>query len=410
MSIDRSMCEARDAASPLRAMRDCFRLPDGLVYLDGNSLGPIAMTVPGRVARLLDEEWGRGLIGSWSAAGWMDAPMRVGDKLARLLGAQPGEVVVGDSTTVLLYKMVRSAAAMRPGRRVVLTERQNFHTDLYVATAAARDAGCELAVVDRGELRGRLDDDVAALLLTHIDFRTGEMHDMGALSGAAHDAGALALWDLSHSTGSVPLHLDDDGADLAAGCGYKYLNGGPGAPAFLFVRAALHDGLRNPVPGWIGHAEPFAFEPSYRAARGIRAMLSGTPPIVAMSALEAAVDVWLGADIDTVRAVSLELTDLFVALVEQRCGDTGFELRTPREHRRRGSQVALAHPDAYGVIRALAERGVIADFRAPDIARFGFTPLYTRFVDVWDAVDRLVALLAAGEHTDARWAERAAIT
>ena len=410
MTIDRAWCEERDAASPLRGAREHFTLADGLIYLDGNSLGPVGTSLPRRLQRTVEEEWARGLVASWSDAEWIEAPTRVGDKLAHLIGARPGEVVVGDSTTVLLYKIVRAALSMRPGRRVVLTEAQNFHTDLYVAAAAARDGGGELLVVDRSEVRGRLGDDVAALLLTHVDFRTGEMHDMRGMSEAAHDAGVLALWDLSHSTCAVPLSLATQGADLAAGCGYKYLNGGPGAPAFLYARSGLHGALENPIPGWMGHADPFAFEPSFSRAAGIRSMLSGTPSILALSALEAAVDTWLEVDLDAVREESLALTDLFIALVEERCAGAGFELRTPREHERRGSHVALAHPDGHGIIRALAEREVVGDFRAPDVCRFGFTPLYLRRVDAWDAVDRLVTVLENGEHRDPRWARRAAVT
>ncbi|MHB8717768.1 MAG: kynureninase [Candidatus Dormibacteria bacterium] len=402
MSIDRATCARRDAASPLRDARQGFVLPEGLIYLDGNSLGPLAPAVADRVRRAVEEEWGVGLIGSWSTAAWMDGPARVGDKVARLVGADPGEVVVGDSTTVVLYKLVRAALAMRPGRRVVLTEAENFHTDLYAAAAAATDGGGEVAVVERGELLQHLDEEVAALLLTHVDFRTGEVHDMAALSAAAHEAGALALWDLSHSAGAMPLALGDDGADMAAGCGYKYLNGGPGAPAFLYVRGSLQGALENPVPGWIGHAEPFRLHTSYRAAPGIRRMLSGTPPVLALSALEAAVDAWLDVDLAAVRQASLDLTDLLIELVEERCAGSGFTLRTPREHRRRGSQVAFAHPQGAGLVRALAARGVISDFRAPDVCRFGIAPLYVGFVDVWDAVDHLVGVLASGDHLDPR--------
>jgi kynureninase len=407
---DRAACAALDAADPLASFRDRFVIPDGLVYLDGNSLGALPKQTAARVAAAVGEEWGHGLVRSWMDAGWMEAPARVGDKLARMIGASSGEVVVAESTTVCLFKLVCAALAMRPGRTVVLTEEENFHTDLYAAAGAARLCGASVTVVPRARIREALDDRVAVLMLTHVDYRTGEMHDMAALSTAAHDAGAIALWDLCHSVGAVPLRVNADGADMAVGCGYKYLNGGPGTQALLHVRTGLHSELRNPIPGWLGHADPFAFEPSFRPAAGLRSMISGSPHILQLAALESGVDLWLEVDMSVARAKSIALTELFIALVEERCGDAGFTLVSPRDPGRRGSQVSLRHAHGYGIVRGLVERGVIGDFRAPDVCRFGFAPLYVRHVDVWDAVERLQSLLSEGAHLDERFAERAAVT
>ncbi len=319
-------------------------------------------------------------------------------------------MIVAESTTVCLFKLVFAALTMQPGRSVVLTEEENFHTDLYAASAAARVCGGTVEVVPRARLLERLDGSVAALMLTHVDYRTGYMHDMRLMSAAAHEAGALTLWDLCHSVAAVPLQLNADGADMAVGCGYKYLNGGPGAPALLHVRAGLQSRLDNPVPGWLGHAEPFAFERTFRPAAGIGSMITGSPHILQLSALESAVDLWLEVDMSAVRAKSVALTELFIERVEQRCDGMGFELASPRDPARRGSQVALRHAEGYGIVRALIERGVVADFRAPDICRFGFAPLYVRHVDAWDAVERIHEVISAGAHRDPRFAERAAIT
>lgn len=410
VSIEREACVERDARDPLAGVRQRFVIPDGLVYLDGNSLGALPVATAGAVAAAVERQWGEGLIRSWTDGGWINAPQRVGGKIARLIGADEDEVVVAESTSVCLFKVVCAALAMQPGRSVVLTEQENFHTDLYVAAGAARLCGATLRVVPRARLLESLGDDVALTLITHVDFRTGFMHDMRAVSDSVHAAGALAVWDLSHSVGAVPLRIDDDGADMATGCGYKYLNGGPGAPAFLHVRSHLHDHIRNPLPGWLGHAEPFAFEPEYRPARGITSMLSGTPPTLELTALESGVDLWLEQDMAAARLKSIELIDLFVTLVEERCAGMGFELVSPRDPRRRGSQASFRHANGYGVIRGLIERDVIGDFRAPDICRFGFAPMYVRYVDVWDAVDRLHDVIRTGAHLDARFAERASVT
>jgi kynureninase len=407
---DRAACAERDAADALAGVRDRFTIPKGLVYLDGNSLGALPAQTPGRVAAVVEREWGQGLVRSWLDAHWMEAPRRVGGKLAQMIGASADEVVVAESTSVCLFKLVCAALAMSTDRPVVLTEEENFHTDLYVAAGAARLCGATLRVVPRSRLLEELTEEVAVLLVTHVDYRTGFMHDMRAVSAAAHGAGALVIWDLCHSVGAVPLQVNADGADMAVGCGYKYLNGGPGAPALLHVRAGLHPLLSNPIPGWLGHAEPFAFEPVFRPAPGLRSMVTGSPHILQLAALESGVDLWLEVDMAMARAKSIALTELFIALVEDRCAGMGFTLASPREAWRRGSQVSFHHPHGYGIVRGLIERGVIGDFRAPDVCRFGFAPLYLRYVDVWDAVDRLVELLSAGDHLDVRFAARTAIT
>jgi kynureninase len=408
--IDRETCAERDARDPLARVREHFVIPDGLVYLDGNSLGALPVATAQAVAAAVEQQWGEGLIRSWTDGGWIEAPLRVGAKIARLIGAAENEVVVAESTSICLFKLVCAALAMQQGRSVVLTEQENFHTDLYIAASAAELSGATLRVVPRARLLESLGDDIALTLITHVDYRTGFMHDMRAVSAAVHAAGALAVWDLSHSAGAVPLRIDDDGADMATGCGYKYLNGGPGAPAFLHVRTHLHGRLRNPVPGWLGHAEPFAFEPAYRPANGIAAMLSGTPPTLQLAALECGVDLWLEQDMAAVRRKSTALVELFIALVEERCAGMGFELVSPRDPERRGSQASFRHANGYGVVRGLIERGIIGDFRAPDICRFGFAPLYVRYVDVWDAVEALRDVIEDGSHLDDRYAERAAVT
>jgi kynureninase len=409
-AIDRAACAARDESDPLAPMRERFVMPEGVIYLDGNSLGALPVQTIGRLRTVVEKEWGRGLVGSWGEAQWIEAPSRVGAKLATLIGAGADEVIVAESTSVCLFKLLGAALAMRPDRSVVLTEEENFHSDLYVAAAAARMSGVTVKVVPRHRLRDELDASVAVLMLTHVDYRTGYMHDMADLSGAAHEAGALMVWDLCHSVAAVPLRVNADGADMAVGCGYKYLNGGPGAPALLHVRRGLHEGLRNPIPGWLGHAEPFAFEASFRPAAGITSMITGSPHILHLAALESAVDLWLEVDMAAVRAKSVSLTELFISLVEKRCQGMGFELASPRDAARRGSQAAFRHAQGYGIVRALIERGVIGDFRSPDVCRFGFAPLYVRHVDVWDAVEQLREVVRTGAHLDPRFSERAAIT
>jgi kynureninase len=386
---------ALDAADPIGRYRDGFLLPGDLIYLDGNSLGPPPRRALERVEEVLRGEWGGELIRGWTSRGWIDLPARVAAAIAPLVGAAPDEVVVADSISVNLYKLLAAALELRPGRRVIVSEVDNFPTDLYVAQGLAELLGgrCELRLVERARLAEALDPEVAVLMLTHVDFRSGEMHDMAAWTEAAHAAGALVLWDLAHSAGAVPVDLGSCGADLAVGCGYKYLNGGPGAPAFSFVAGRHHGALRSPLWGWMGHAAPFEFATSYQPAPGVARLLVGTPPILSLAALECGVESVAEIGISQLRAKSVALTELFIGLVDRDCGGHGLELGSPRDPARRGSQVALRHPEGYAVMQALIAVAVIGDFRPPDLLRFGFAPAYVRFVDVWDAVARLRGIL-----------------
>jgi len=429
-------CRARDAADPLRELRNLYDLPAGTIYLDGNSLGVMPRTAPARVAEAVTAEWGRDLIQSWNTAGWFALPQKVGDKIARLVGAASGEVVATDSTSVNLFKVLSAALTMAaqdaPERRVVLSERSNFPTDLYIAEALCKERGYTLRLMDNDgsqpQVRAELTPEVAVLMLTHVNYRTGAMHDMAALTAAAHAAGALTVWDLAHSAGAVPVNLNGAQADFAVGCGYKYLNGGPGAPAFVWAHARHVDRFWQPLSGWWGHAAPFEFTPDYRPAAGIARYQCGTQPILSLTALECGVDTLLAAEplggMAALRAKSLALTDLFIALVEQRCAGHGLGLVTPREHGARGSQVCLSRADsagatvgtgAYAIVQALIARGVVGDFRAgdarhPDILRFGFTPMYLGFEDVWNAVAHLRQVLDSGEWQQPRFNQKHAVT
>jgi kynureninase len=390
--MDRADFLDLDHRDPLRTLRDQFKLEEGLVYLDGNSLGAMPRVTPRRVAEVVEREWGRGLIGSWEAAGWLEAPQRLGDKVGRLIGAQPGEVLVSDSTTVNLYKLVCAGLDLRPGRNVILTEHSNFPTDLYVAGGMAfQRPGTELRTVDREELLQALDEGVAVLMLTHVDYLTGYIHDAHELTRAAHQAGALVVWDLSHSAGAIPVDLGAWGADLATGCTYKYLCGGPGSPAYIYVASSLQEQAVSPLRGWFGHARPFDFDARYEPAAGVRRFLAGTPAVLALAGLESALDLWLDVDMAAARQKSTALTEAFIDLVSERC--RAAEVLSPRDPQRRGSQVSLRHPGAEAAIQEMAARGVVGDFRPPDAMRFGFSALYTRFVDVWDAVDVLVEVI-----------------
>jgi kynureninase len=405
----REDCVARDAADTLAPLREMFTLNDGEIYLDGNSLGPVSRSVATRVKEVIEGEWSHGLVRSWGP--WMDRPLRVGERIAPLIGAKPGEVLVADTLTILLAKLIGAALAQRPHRHVIVTDAVNFHSDLYIVEAMAKLAGRPITVkaIERSTLGNELNDDVALVMLTHVDFRSGEMLDLAAITAQVHEAGALMLWDFAHSTGAVPLDVEGALVDFAAGCGYKYLNGGPGSPAFLYVRTAWQDFLNNPLPGWLGHARPFDFEPTFDAAPGIRKFMTSSPSIIALAALDGALDVFDRVSMDDVRRKSLALTDLFLDLIDTRLPGV-FDVVTPREHAKRGSQVALAHAEAYGIVQALIARGVVGDFRAPDVARFGFTPLYLRFVDVYDAVEVLVSVVESGSHQDPAFAVRNAVT
>ncbi|MDM0052109.1 kynureninase [Variovorax sp. J22R115] len=426
-------CKRLDAQDPLAGLRDQFFLPEGVIYLDGNSLGVLPKTAPARIAEVVAKEWGEGLIRSWNSAGWFDLPQRLGDKVARLIGAAPGEVVCTDSTSVNLYKVlvaalnqVRQAGEAGSRRRVVVSERSNFPTDLYIAESLCLERGFTLKLIDASELPAALTDEVAVLMLTHVNYRTGAMHDMKSVTATAHAAGALTVWDLAHSAGAVPVALNESNADFAVGCGYKYLNGGPGAPAFVWVHTRHAGQFEQPLSGWWGHAAPFEFTPNYRPAPGIARYLCGTQPIVALASLECGLDSVLAAEAFSVgqgsmaalRTKSLALTDAFIALVEARCAGR-FTLVTPRDHAQRGSQVCLAlsdgGPGAYAIVQALIARGVIGDFRAgdsqmPDILRFGFTPLYLSFEDVWHSVEHLVQVLDSEEWKRPEFNQKQAVT
>jgi kynureninase len=412
IELTRDEAAALDRADPLAPFRESFVLPDGVIYLDGNSLGPLPKATPARIAQVMQHEWGQSLIRSWTDHGWIDLQFRVGEKIGQLIGAEPGTTVVADSTSVNLFKLLAAALDQRPDRRVILTEEGNFPTDLYIAQGltALLQRGHVLRPVPSAELEAALDRDVAVLMLTHVNYRSGAMHDMATLTRAAHDVGALALWDLSHSAGAVPLQLAADKVDLAVGCGYKYLNGGPGAPAFLCIAQHLLGSVRLPLTGWLGHAEPFAFEGNYRPAAGIARSVVGTPPILSLAALDVGIDIALDAPMPAVRAKSLRLANMFIELVAQECTGQGFHLLTPTMGSARGSQVSLAHPDGYAIMQALIERGVIGDFRAPDVLRFGLAPLYVRYVDVWDAVALLRAVMRGESWRDTRFQDRRSVT
>jgi kynureninase len=386
-----------DAHDPLAPLRDRFLLPDGVIYLDGNSLGPLPATVPARLDEVVRREWGHDLIRSWNTHGWIDLPQRVGDLIAPLIGAAPGEVVVADSISVNLFKLLAAALRMRPGRRVIVSERSNFPTDVYMAHGLAELLGdVEVRLAERDRLEAAIDDRTAVVMLTHVDFRTGEMHDMAAMTRHVHERGALMLWDLAHSAGAVPVDLGACNVDLAVGCGYKYLNGGPGAPAFAFVARRLHDEIETPLPGWMGHAAPFEMASDYRPAAGVTRLLCGTPPILSLAALEEGVETMIEAGTGALRAKSVALTELFIGLVDETCAGHGLEVASPRDPERRGSQVSLRLEHGYPVMQALIGRDVIGDFRPPDLMRFGFAPAYLRFVDVWDAVTVLREILEDG--------------
>ena len=437
--ISRDDCARRDAEDALAPLRDQFMLPEGVIYVDGNSLGALPRATAARVAAAVQQEWGDGLIRSWNDAGWITLPQRVGDRIGALVGAKPGECVAADSTSVNLYKVLSAASrivkADAPTRRVIVSERQNFPTDLYIAEGLCRELGWTLELLEPAAIVERLSADrgadVAILMLTQVNYRTGALHDMAAMTALAHSAGALAIWDLAHSAGALPVDLNGADADFAIGCGYKFLNGGPGAPAFVWAHPRHAGRFWQPLSGWMGHAAPFTFSPDYRPAAGIGRFLCGTPAVLSLTALECGVDTLHAADalggMAALRAKSVALTELFIALVDERCASLGFAVASPRDARARGSQVSLVHlgddgpSQGYAIVQALIARGVIGDFRAgtaadaygpdlPDILRFGFTPLYLRFVDVHDAVEHLVQVMATGEYREARFNQRSAVT
>ena len=398
---------ALDSADPLRGFRDRFVLPEGVIYLDGNSLGALPRAAIARQSALVEEEWGCELIRSWNTRGWIEAPRRIGAKIAPLIGARPHEVIVADSTSVNLFKLIVAAAALSD-RPTLLTEAGNFHTDLHIASGAAELTGLRLDIALRSEIEARIGPETNLLLLTHVHYKSADRFDMAEVTARARAAGALTLWDLSHSAGAVPLGLNRDGAELAVGCGYKDLNGGPGAPAFLYVAEHLHDRLLSPLRGWMGHAEPFAFTDDYRPAPGIDRFLAGTPPMLSLAALESGVESFGDADMDSIWAKSVALFDLFADLVEEQC--PALDCISPREPERRGSHISFRHPHAFEICQALIADKVIGDFRAPDVVRFGLTPLYLGFEDVWEAVRRMRAILDTDRWRDPRFAVRGKVT
>ena len=441
--ISRDDCARRDAADALAPLRDQFMLPEGVIYVDGNSLGALPRATPARVAAAVQQEWGDGLIRSWNDAGWITLPQRVGDRNGALVGAKPGECIAADSTSVNLFKVLSAASrivkADSPTRRVIVSERQNFPTDLYIAEGLCRDLGWSLELLEPAAIVERLSADrgadVAIVMLTQVNYRTGALHDMAAMTALAHAAGALAVWDLAHSAGALPVDLNGANADFAIGCGYKFLNGGPGAPAFVWAHPRHAGRFWQPLSGWMGHAAPFTFKPDYEPAPGISRFLCGTPAVLSLTALECGVDTLHAADplggMAALREKSIALTELFIALVDERCAPLGFACASPRDARARGSQVSLVYcpssaSDAgashgYAIVQALIARGVIGDFRAgtaadahgpalPDILRFGFTPLYLRFVDVFDAVEHIMQVMRSGEYREARFNKRSAVT
>jgi len=408
----RDDCLALDRADPLAAKRALFVLPDGMIYLDGNSLGPLPKSVASRLAETVTQQWGLTLIKSWNEHGWFDLPRKIGDRIAKLIGAPPASVVACDTISVNLFKLLGAAVALKPQRRVILSDSGNFPTDLYMMQGLIRllDRDLELRLVAPEEVEAAITADVAVVSLTEVDYRTGRRHDMKRLTAKAHAAGALAIWDLAHSAGAFPVDLAGCKADFAVGCTYKYLNGGPGAPAFLYVRPDLQDLIQSPLSGWWGHDAPFAFDVNYRPAPGITRQQCGTQAILAMAALDSALDVWNDVDLSELRRKSEELCELFIARVEGANAKHGVRLAGPRNMGERGSHVSFHCPEGYAVMQALIAHGVIGDFREPDIIRFGVTPLYTRFVDIWDAAAILTRILDQRQWDDPRFKARKAVT
>ena len=420
-----SDCEAKDRQDPLRSLRELFHLPEGVIYLDGNSLGVLPKATPSRVAQALNQEWGSDLIKSWNKAGWFQMPLKVGNKIARLIGAKDGEVVAADSTSINLFKVLSAALSIakadHPEKNIVLSERTNFPTDLYIAEALCKERGYQLRLVEAEALQSALQHDVAVLMLTHVNYRTGAMLNMQAMTVAAHSVGALTVWDLAHSAGAVPVNLNDANSDFAVGCGYKYLNGGPGAPAFVWVHPKHTDRFWQPLSGWWGHAAPFEFTPDYQPASGIARYQCGTQPILSLTALDTGLDVFLEAEklggMQALRKKSLALTSLFMHLVKSELAEHDFGIASPEKDELRGSQVSLTrNQGAYAIVQALIARGVIGDFRAgdgkndPDILRFGLTPLYLGFADVWHAVRHLKEVMETREWQQTQFSQKHAVT
>jgi kynureninase len=412
IAVSRDACVARDASDPLRVLRDRFVIPDGVIYLDGNSLGPMPRAAAGALRHTIEQEWGQDLINSWNSAGWFEMPLRLGNRIGALIGAAPGQTVVSDTTSINLYKAVHAAIGLRPDRDVVIAEASSFPTDLYIIEGAIRSAGRplqrRLVGVDAPSVEALLDQRVAVVVLSHVDYRSGALLDIAEITERVHKAGALMVWDLCHSAGVIEIGFDRHAIDFAVGCTYKYLNGGPGSPAFISVAKAHQAAATHPLSGWWGHADPFAFDRDFRPDAGIKRFLCGTPPIISLRGVDAALDALDGVEIAALREKSLALTDLFMARMEALL--PGLDIITPRQRQRRGSQVAIAFDHGYSVVRAMIERGAIGDFREPDVMRFGFAPLYLGFRDVWDAAEILADCVRAEVWRDSRYSQRLAVT
>ncbi|PZU11040.1 kynureninase [Sphingomonas sp.] len=403
---------ALDRADSLGGFRDRFALPTGVIYLDGNSLGALPAATNARMADVIGREWGNDLIKSWNINGWYEAPLRIGDKIGRLIGAAAGQVAAADSTSINIYKALDAALQLRPDRAVVLSEPGNFPNDLYIVQGIAAQHGrnIEMRLRDAADIVEAIDESVAVVMLTHVHYRTANRHDMAAITRRAHEKGALVIWDLCHSAGAIEIDLDGVNVDFAIGCGYKYLNGGPGCPAYIYVAKRHQDRVVSPLSGWLSHARPFDFVDDYRPADGIARFLCGAHPVPGLMALEVGVDLMIEAEMARVETKAHRMCDLFVQLVETRCAGHGLTLVTPRDAADRGSHISFAHPDGYAMIQALIERGVIGDYRAPSVLRFGFTPLYLSYEDVWNAVTILADILDSGSWREERFRTMAAVT
>ncbi len=411
--INREAVLELDRLDPLARCRDSFALPGNTVYLDGNSLGALPRAAAARVAETVQQQWGADLISSWNRHRWIDLPETVGEKIAPLVGAAPGQVICADSISVNLFKLLSAALKLRPERPLVLSAADNFPTDLYMAQGLSSLLGaerCSLAQVAEAEILDALNERVAVLLLSHVNFRTGRLLPMREITEAAHAAGALVIWDLAHSAGVVPVELDACEADFAVGCGYKFLNGGPGSPAFVYAAGRLQDELQQPLSGWMGHRDPFAFDPQYERAAGMTHFLCGTPPILSMAALDAALDLFADVSVADIRAKSQALGTLMIELLQKTELADELRLLSPADPEARGSQLAWSHPESYGLVQAWIERGVVADFREPDILRMGFAPLYNSYGDIWEAVEALRGVVAERAHLDPRWQQRQKVT
>jgi len=409
MTMTFEQAQQLDAIDALAFARKRFRLPEGLIYLDGNSLGALPVEAPAALAQTVERQWGDDLIASWNKHDWIDWPTRIAARLSPIVGAQPNELLIADSTSVCLFKTLAAAAKARPGRKTLLSQKCNFPTDLYVTQGLAEMLGLTLKTVEAEEITGAIDEDTAVVTVTHVDYRSAAFYDMQTVNEAARGAGSLIVWDLSHSAGAVELDLNGSGAEIAVGCGYKYLNGGPGSPAFIYVAKRLQDELRSPLQGWMGHAEPFAFDDDYRPASGMLKFLTGTPSILALAALDAGLGTFEGISMADLAAKSRSLSQLFIKEVETRCGGK-VSLESPRDPLKRGSHVVFAHPEGYAVMQALIARGVIGDFRAPNLMRFGFAPLYNSHLEMVRAAEVLADILATGEWNQPRFKARAKVT